>query len=403
MHAVIDPVPDTDCIVVGAGAIGLAIARELSASGREVVVLERASQVGTETSSRSNEVIHAGIYHRSSGPQAVLCTRGREALYAYCEAHGVPHRQIGKLVVATDEDSVAWLEDMHRQGRANGVPGLELLDRRRAALLEPNLRCAAALFSPRTGIVDTHQLMLAYRGDAEANGAVVALRTAFVRARRTGGGFEIEATSAAGERTRIRCTILVNAAGIWASDVARHVEGMPAERVPKIHLAKGAFFTLRGAAPFRHLIVPEPKSWRQGGIFTLDLAMRGRFGPDEQWVDSVDYGLEGWPIEPVYAIVRRYFPALPDGSLSLDYSGIRPRLNGPGTPGADWLFQGEHEHGIAGLVNLFGFESPGITASLEIAKAVSGMLEGQPLPFDVDPSRYGTYRPPEHVARQLAS
>lgn len=403
MHAAANSVPVTDCVVVGAGVIGLAIAREISASGREVVVLERASQVGTETSSRSNEVIHAGIYHRSNGPQAVLCTRGRETLYAYCESRGVPHRQIGKLVVATDEGSISWLEDAYRQGRANGVPGLELLDGKRAAQLEPNLRCSAALHSPRTGIVDTHQLMLAYRGEAEANGAMFALRTSFVRATRGRGGFDVEAATEPGEQTCIRCSVLVNAAGIWAGEVARHIEGMPADRVPKIHLAKGAFFTLRGRTPFTRLIVPEPKTWRQGGIFTLDLAMRGRFGPDEQWVESVDYRLDGWPVEPIYGIVRRYFPALPDGSLSLDYSGIRPRLNGPGTPGADWLFQGEPEHGIPRLINLFGFESPGITASLEIAKAVCGMLEGRPLPFDVDPAHYGTYRPPELHMGRIAS
>lgn len=396
---------ETDCIVVGAGVIGLAIARELAGSGREVVVLEKAAQVGTETSSRSNEVIHGGIYHRPNGPQALLCSRGRESLYDYCESHGVAHRQVGKLVVATDEASVGWLEEMLRQGRANGVPGLQLLDGKRATQLEPNLRCAAALESPRTGIVDTHQLMLAYRGDAESRGAMFALKTAFTQARASGRGFEVEARSETGERSRIRCRILVNAAGIWAGEVARHIEGLGAERIPKLHRAKGAFFKLRGAAPFTRLIVPEPKSWRQGGIFTLDLAMRGRFGPDERWVDTVDYSLQGWPVEPIYAVVRRYFPGLPADSLTLDYSGIRPRLNGPGTAGADWLFQGEREHGLAGLVNLYGIESPGITASLEIAKAVAGMLEGRALPFEVDPARYGTYCPsePERQARPLAS
>ena len=392
---------ETDCLVVGAGVIGLAIARRLAMDGRDVVVLEREGAIGTHTSSRSNEVIHAGIYHRPGGPQAILCGNGREALYAYCAGHGVEHRQIGKLVAATDAESVGWLEDMHARALVNGVPDLEMLSGPAAEKLEPNLRCHAALWSRRTGIVDTHGLLLAYRGDAESHGAMLALNSPFVSARRDGGQFVVDAGAAQGERTRIRCAILTNAAGIWAPEVARAIEGMGQERIPRIYLAKGAFFSLRGKSPFGRLIVPEPKTWRQGGIFTLDLAMRGRFGPDEGWVDTVDYDLEGWPIAHVYAAVRRYFPALPDGSLTLDYAGIRPRLNGPGGAPADWLLQGENEHGLPGLINLFGLESPGITASLPIADAVAGMLAGRPPPFAVDPTQYGNYPPPGAVAAQL--
>jgi len=393
---------EAECVVVGAGAIGLAVARHLALEGREVVVLERATAIGTETSSRSNEVIHAGIYHRPGGPQAILCGRGREALYEYCAQSGIEHAQIGKLVVATDDESVGWLEEMYARATDNGVPGINMLSGTAAAALEPNLQCRAALYSSRTGIIDTHGLMLAYRGDAEAHGAVIALNSAFVAASPETHGFSVEVVSGEKERTQIRCEILINAAGIWAPDVARAIKGTSPTRIPRIYLAKGGFFTLRGKSPFRRLIVPEPKSWRQGGIFTLDLASRGRFGPDEAWVDAVDYSLEGWPIDHIYAVVRRYFPALPDNSLSLDYSGIRPRLNGPGVPPADWLFQGEKEHGLPGLINLFGFESPGITASLAIAEVVGGLLKGQALPFEVNASQYGNYRPPE-VAANAAS
>jgi len=396
---------ETECVVVGAGAIGLAIARRLAMDGREVLVLERAARVGTETSSRSNQVIHGGLYHRPGGPQAVLCGLGREAMYAFCETHGVEHRQVGKLVVATDDESVGWLEDVYRRARENGVPGLAMMGADAASRMEPNLRCHAALFSGRTGIVDTHGLVLAYQGDAESAGASVVCNTSFVSAsRRAGGGFEVVAESADGERYTVTTSILINAAGIWAPEVARGIEGMPADQVPKIHYAKGAFFAVRGRAPFSRLVVPEPRTWRQGGIFTLDLAGRGLFGPDEAWVDTVDYGLDGWPAAHVYEAVRRYFPALPDDALVPDYSGIRPRMNGPGGAPADWLMQGEAQHGLGGLLNLFGFESPGITASLAIADAAAALLDGRPLPYEVDDSCYGDYKPPPRgLPRDLAA
>jgi L-2-hydroxyglutarate oxidase LhgO len=388
---------ETECLVVGAGAIGLAIARRLAMDGRQVLVLERAARVGTETSSRSNQVIHAGLYHRPKGPQAVLCGRGREAMYAFCETHGVEHKQVGKLVVATNDESVGWLEGLHERARQNGVPDLELMGSQAASRLEPNLCCRAALFSGRTGILDTHGLTLAYQGDAESHGASVVCNTSFVAAVRRPGGFDVEAGSSDGERYSVRATFLINSAGIWAPEVARGIEGMPADHIPKIHYAKGAFFALSGRSPFSRLIVPEPRTWRQGGIFTLDLAGRGLFGPDEAWVETVDYGLDGWPVAHVYDAVRRYFPALPDDALTPDYSGIRPRLNGPGGAPADWLMQGEAQHGIPGLLNLFGFESPGITASLAIADAAAGVLDGLSLPYEVDEANYGDYRPPGHL------
>lgn len=385
---------ETECIVVGAGAIGLAIARRLAMSGRDVLVLERAARVGTETSSRSNQVIHAGLYHRPRGPQAVLCGRGREALYAYCQAHGVEHRQVGKLVVATDDESVGWLEELRGRALENGVPDLEMLGSRAASQLEPHLRCKAALLSGRSGIVDAHGLMLAYQGDAESHGAAVACNTAFASATRRAGAFEVEAHSPGGERHRVRSAMLVNSAGIWAPEVARGIEGMPPDQIPKIHYAKGVFFAVRGRAPFSRLIVPEPRTWRLGGIFTLNLGGRGLFGPDEAWVDAVNYDIEGWPMSHVYEAIRRYFPQLPDDALTPDYSGIRPRLNGPGGVPADWLIQSEAQHGVPGLINLFGFESPGITSSLPIADAVAGVFDGEPLPYEVDESNYGDYVPP---------
>jgi L-2-hydroxyglutarate oxidase LhgO len=385
----------TGVVVVGAGAIGLAIAMALAREGREVVVLEKAETFGTHTSSRSNEVIHAGLYHRPGGPQAVLCTRGREALYAFCARHGVPHRQVGKYVVATAEEHVPWLEGVFQTARGNGVPGLEMLSGETARRAEPNLSCAAAMHSPRSGIVDTHLLMVAFIGEAEDQGAAIAYNTEVTAIRPESDGFTVEVALGGGERFRLGCSAVVNAAGLWAPGVARAVEGFPPELAPDIHFAWGAFFACGGRAPFSRLIIPEPVNWRQGGIFTLDLAGRGKFGPDEHWVDAVDYAMPAEAGAHAYAAVRSYFPALPDGALTPDYAGIRPRLNGPGEPGADWLFQGPEQHGVPGLVNLFGFESPGITAALPIAEAVAGMLRGEPLPFEVDPRKHGRFTPPE--------
>jgi len=387
----------TECIVVGAGVIGLAIARRLALDGRDVVVLERAGNIGTETSSRNNEVIHAGIYYRPGGPQAVLCVTGREALLEYCAEHGVGHAQIGKLILAPDRDSVEWLEGMNARAHTNGAQGLQMLSGAAAMKLEPYLVCCAAIHSTRTAIVDTHGLMLAYRGDAESHGAAVALRSAFVSAQRANGGLEVEFSSEDGTRSRIKCEVLINAAGLWAAEVASNIEGMHPERIPRIQLAKGTFFKLRGKSPFNRLVIPDPTIWRKGGIFTLDLAMRGRFGPDEEWIDKVDYGLEARPKDEVYAMIRRYFPALPDDSLTPDYAGIRPRLHGAGMAPADWLFQSEREHGIPGLMNLFGFETPGITASLAIAQVTADMLAGRPPPFDLNEAQYGAYRPNPHM------
>lgn len=372
----------TDCIVVGAGAIGLAIARRLARDGLDVVVLERAAAVGSETSARSNEVVHAGLYYRPGSPQAVLCRRGHAALADFCPAHGIDHQEVGKLVIATDDDEVAWVEGVFARATANGAPGIEMIDGATAGRLEPALRCRAALWSPHTGIVDSHGLILAYQGEAEDHGAAIALETSFAGATTDGKGFAVTARGADGTRTTVRCRRLINAAGIWSPGVARAIDAMPAERIPPYHLAKGTFFTLSGRPPFSRLIVPDHPTRRGGGIYTLDLGGRGRFGPDEQWVETPDYLIEGHPVDAAYAAVRRYWPALPDGALGLDYAGIQPRLQGPGEDAVDWRFQGEAEHGIAGLVNLYGIDSPGITASLPIANVVADMLAGREVGFE---------------------
>jgi len=371
---------DTQCVVVGGGIVGLAIARQLAASGTGVILIEREKKIGTATSSRSNDVIHAGIFYRPGGPQAILCRRGAELLLEYCRLRNVEHALIGKLVVATDEESVGWLEEMRERSSTNGAPDVTMLTGATAASLEPLLRCRAALYSPTTGIVDTHGLMSCIADDAEASGALISLNTTYLAAHLTPEGFEIEAVVSDREQIRVRCSKLVNAAGIWASDVAKRIDGMDRNSVPRVFLAKGAFFAFRGRCPFGRLIVPEPKTWRQGGIFTRDLGGSGRFGPDEQWVQNVDYNVENWPLEHVYKAVRAYFPELPSASLRADYAGIRPRLNGPETEPADWLFQCATDHHVPGLINLFGIESPGITASLAVAELVQEILVRDALP-----------------------
>lgn len=374
----VETIETVESVVVGAGAIGLAIARRLALAGREVLVLERADAIGTESSARSNEVLHAGLYYRPDGPQARLCVAGKSALGSYCADHGVPCAQIGKLVVGNGDSELCWLRETLARGRENGVPNLEWLDGPAARRLEPALRADAALYSPTTAIVDTHALMLAYQGEAEDHGAVVALRSEAQAIRPTAAGFEIDVGTGSDGVVRIGCRWLVNAAGIWATSLAHAVHGLAARHIPRIHLAKGVFFSLGGPSPFQHLIVPAPDWHPAGGIYTLDLAMRGRFGPDVEWVDGVDYTIDPARVDHFYPAVRRYYPDLADDALLPDYAGVRSRLNGPGEEMADWIIQGPAEHGVPGLVNLFGVESPGITASLAIADLVEALLNGTP-------------------------
>jgi L-2-hydroxyglutarate oxidase LhgO len=367
---------EVECVVVGAGIIGLAVARALAMAGREVVVLEAAETIGTETSSRNSEVIHAGIYYPRSSLKARLCVAGKMALYDYCRSRGIGAKRIGKLIVACDEVEAATLEALRDQGRRNGVDDLELLDGATATALEPSLACTRALLSPSTGIVDSHALMLSYQGEAEARGTVFAFLSPYLRGRVLDNGFEIEVGDQGGGSARLACRALINAAGLGAQSVARALEGLKASFVPRRHLAKGSYFSLPGRAPFEHLIYPVPGSASLGLHYSLDLGGRAKFGPDMEWVDEIDYAVDGTRAALFHEAIRRYYPGLGAGALQPDYAGVRPKLQAPGEAAADFLIQGPADHGVNGLVNLFGIESPGLTASLAIAEHVEFLLDG---------------------------
>jgi len=361
-------VDEVEAVVVGAGVIGLAAARALALAGHEVIVLERADGIGSETSSRNSEVIHGGLYYPAGSLKARSCVAGRERLYAYCREHGVPHAMLGKLIVATDEAEVPGVEKIEAAAHANGVGNLEWLSASGAQRLEPELRCVAALLSPSTGIIDSHALMLAYQGEAEAAGAFVALRSPLLSGRVKGGGFELAVGGA--EPATIHCRLLVNAAGLSAPAVARAIDGIPRTSIPPAYFCRGVYFTLSGRTPFRHLIYPVPVPGGLGVHITLDLAGQARFGPDVEWIEGVDYRVDPRRGDAFYAAVRRYWPGLRDGALQPGYAGIRPKISGPDAPAADFVVQGPAEHGVPGLVNLYGIESPGLTASLPLADAV---------------------------------
>ena len=359
-----------EAVVVGAGVVGLAIARRLATSGREVVVLEAAEAIGAATSSRSSEVVHAGIYYPPGSLKAELCAAGRRRLYDYARSHGIAHRRLGKLIVAASEEEVAILEGLLVTGRRNGVDDLTMLGAEEAVRREPNLACRAALSSPSTGIVDSHGLMLALQGDAEAAGAVVSLSS---RLRGAIAGDRLLRLAVAGRDGAVfalDCRILVNAAGLAAQEVARSVAGLDPALVPDRHLAKGSYFSYRGRAPFASLIYPVPGIGSLGLHYTLDLGGRARFGPDHEVVDAIDYDVDGGRVDGFYRAIRRYFPGLPDGSLSPAYAGIRPQVREAEEPMGDFVVQDRAIHGLPGLVNLFGIDSPGLTACLALADRV---------------------------------
>jgi L-2-hydroxyglutarate oxidase LhgO len=365
-----------DALVVGAGVIGLAVARELALAGHEVVVIDRAEGIGTATSSRNSEVVHGGLYYPPGSLKARLCVEGREALYRYCEQHGVAHRRCGKLVVAVDDAEVAGLQALHAHALANGVADAHLIDGAAARALEPALRCVAALHSPSTGIVDSHGVMLALQGDAEDRGAVLALHSPFEGAVVTRDGFDVWVGGA--QPMRLTTRMLVNAAGLHASTVARHIVGLEARHVPATRWCRGHYFALGGRAPFSRLVYPMHNSAGLGVHFTLDLGGQGRFGPDVDWLaDGVgeDYTVDSTRIAGFEREIRRYWPGLRDGALAPAYSGIRPKLVGPGEPAADFRIDGPAQHGVPGLVNLFGIESPGLTASLPVASRAASLLQ----------------------------
>lgn len=357
-----------ECIVVGAGVVGLAVARALALKGREVVVIEQADAIGTGTSSRNSEVIHAGIYYEPGSLKAELCVRGRDALYAFCASHGVAHRRIGKLIVASTPDEVAYLETLARTGSTNGVNDLRLLDGAGAKALEPALSAHAALLSPSTGIVDSHGLMLALLGDMEAAGGVLALNAPVEGAEAGGNGIEIRTGGA--EPMALSCRLLVNSAGLDAPALARKINGMPAHLVPHESMAKGSYFTSARKVPFSRLIYPVPEAGGLGTHLTLDLGGQGRFGPDVEWVTVRNYLVDPARKASMMASIRRYWPQVREEDLSPGYSGIRPKIPGVDGRAPDFLIQGPETHGVAGLVNLFGVESPGLTSCLAIADKV---------------------------------
>ncbi len=362
-----------ECVVIGAGVIGLAVARRLAQAGREVIVLEAAEGIGTVTSSRNSEVIHAGIYYPAGSLMARMCVSGRHALYQYCREHGIPHRNCGKLIVATTPKETAKLASIKAHAEANGVDDLKTLSGDEARAMEPALNCDAALLSPSTGIIDSHAFMLALRGEAEDAGAALAFHTPLLHAKAAGDRIELGAGGDA--PTSLECRLLVNAAGLGASAVARGIEGMPIELIPPSYLAKGNYFSCSARAPFSHLIYPVPEPGGLGVHLTLDMAGQARFGPDVEWVEGIDYTVDPARAERFYPAIRRYWPTLPDGALMPSYSGIRPKIVPPAVAVQDFLIQGPQVHGVDGLINLFGIESPGLTSSLAIADYV-GELAG---------------------------
>ena len=361
---------DFDTIIVGAGVMGLAIARQFARSGHSILVLEKASRIGTETSSRNSEVIHAGIYHPTGSLKARLCVEGRNLLYAFCESHGVATKRLGKLIVAASSEEVTKLQSIAALAKANGVDDLEWLSQADVARMEPEVRCTRALFSPSTGIVDASGFMLALQGDAESSGSVFAFNANCESASRREDVFVVKATDVGGDSSELTSRALINCAGHGAHEVATKIVGYPIEKCPPRYFAKGSYCGVSGRSPFRHLVYPVPVSGALGIHATLDLAGAVRLGPDIQWTERVDYSMPDGLPEKFASAVRAYWPTVQDRILTPSYCGIRPKIHGPQTSFADFKIQRHEEHGIRGLTNLFGIESPGLTASLALAKAV---------------------------------
>ncbi|HET7158621.1 MAG TPA: NAD(P)/FAD-dependent oxidoreductase [Burkholderiales bacterium] len=363
-----------DCAVIGGGVVGLAIARNLAMSGREVVVLEAEEHFGTHTSSRNSEVMHAGIYYSTGSLKARLCYAGRQALYRYCEAHAVNHRRIGKVIVACDESELAGLEKYRAQAAINGCDDLRMLSQAELAEMEPAVRAVAGFLSPSTGIIDAHGLMLAYLGDLEAHGGALALASPMVSGEVTPDGIVLHVGSK--EPMSLLCKTVINSAGFHAQAVARSIEGVHQSSIPPTYYAIGHYYTLAGAAPFNRLIYPVARQDWLGVHVTIDLGGQVKFGPDFAWIDRIDYRFDDSPVheQAFYTAIRRYYPGLQDGALQPGYTGIRPKIHGPGEPAPDFMIQGPRDHGGANLVNLYGIESPGLTSSLAIGEYVTTLL-----------------------------
>jgi L-2-hydroxyglutarate oxidase LhgO len=360
-----------ECVVVGAGVVGLAIARALALAGREVLVLEACDAIGTQTSARNSEVIHAGIYYPAGSLKAQLCVRGKSMLYDYCQQRQIAHKRCGKLIVATSPEQLSQLDAIVVKARANGVDDLVVLSQQQAQEMEPALRCLGALHSPSTGIVDSHALMLSLLGDFENAGGTLALNSTLALVDAVQGAIHLEAQ----DGTRLSAKVLVNAAGLQAVALAKRMTGLKQDGVPNAYYAKGNYFTLAGRAPFGRLIYPVPAAAGLGVHLTLDLGGQAKFGPDVQWVkDADDLQVDPRRGDAFYAEVRKYWPDLPDGALQAGYAGMRPKIHAEHEPARDFCIQGPLGHGVPGLVNLFGIESPGLTSSMAIAEYVTELL-----------------------------
>lgn len=363
------------CVVIGAGVVGLACARALASSGREVVVIEAASSFGTETSSRNSEVVHAGIYYRSGSLKARTCVEGARQLYAYCEGRRIDHSRCGKLIVATDEQQRPAIEALRLQGLNNGVERLQWLDAAAVRSLEPELMTMGGLYSPDTGIVDSHGLMLALLGDVEACGGAVAFGSKVVGGLVMQDGPTVLRIADRSGETSYQVAEVINCAGLSVETVLRSIDGFPDAKIPHLSFAKGNYYAYSGASPFQRLVYPAPEQAGLGVHATLDLAGRLRFGPDVEWIDRIDYGVDEERASGFYAAIRKYWPDLPDGSLAASYAGIRPKLAPAGQPASDFVVDSEREHGVRGWINLMGIESPGLTASFALADHVLAMLD----------------------------
>ncbi|WP_336809833.1 NAD(P)/FAD-dependent oxidoreductase [Bosea sp. MMO-172] len=364
---------DIDCLVIGAGVVGLAVARELALAGREVVIAEATEGIGTQTSARNSEVIHAGIYYPPGSLKARVCVAGRELLYRYLGERGLPHKACGKLIVATSEAQKPALETIMTRAKASGVDTLRWLSSAEAKAMEPEVRCEIALLSPETGVVDSHALMLSLLGECEAAGGSLALNTPITGWRREADGFSVDFGGDDPATYSVRT--MVNSAGHGAPKLLGLLDGFPPEHVPVQHYAKGNYFALTGKQPFRHLVYPVPEAAGLGIHATIDMGGRVKFGPDVEWVEhDQDLVVDPARAEKFYAAIRTYWPALPDGALVADYAGIRPKLHGPSEPMPDFRIDGPEVHGVPDLVNLLGIESPGLTSSLAIAEMVREKL-----------------------------
>ena len=369
-----------DTVVIGAGVVGLACARTLAQAGRDVIVLEKAEDIGTGTSSRNSEVIHGGIYYATDSLKALCCVEGKHMLYDYCASHGIEHNRIGKVIVAITEDEIAKLEELKAKGEANGVHDLEWLDAKQMKEMEPNVTAAAGLLSPSTGIIESHGYMLSLQGELEDRGGMIAFNTPTLGGEVLADG-KIRIRAGGDAPMELDCSLVINAGGLYAQHIAHAIDGIPEDSIPPFYYAKGHYFTIAGKSPFNHLIYPAPVVGGLGTHSTLDLGGGTKFGPDVEWLDvthpdQIDYKVDESRAESFYGAIRRYWPGLPDGALSPGYTGVRPKLtNSNDKYAADFIIQGADVHGLANYVGLYGIESPGLTSSLAIAKRVAGLTE----------------------------